>query len=604
VPAPSDPAQPARGRHRHAPEQAGPAAVTFSQASHRRPGDSAVATRHGDGAALRTRPADLDLADHSASAPVGPDRALAPGQPPAGVLDRLLASRGWPIVLILAAQVALSGRLVWRTTAFIDEALYLSVGHLELAHLFHHAPMPEVASYMSGSPLVYPPLAAAADEVGGLAGARLLSLAFILLATFLLHGVAKRLMSSATAAFFAAALFAGIAPAQFLSAFATYDAMALALLALATWLGVRAVECETAAARYLLLGLGGGAIMIADAAKYAATIFDPVVIAVVGLAMWRVHGRRAGLDAGGAMLLAAVVPLAVGYDLAGASFATGVSSTTLARASGTSSTGAVLSVAVQATGVVIALTILGVVLIALRRPSAVTLALVCVLAAAEWLAPAEQARIHTTTSLFKHVGYGAWFGCVVAGFLLSEWAAGLARVIAHWRASGRASSPGYRARPSWALAISAIAVITAGVFGTRDADTQYAIWPNSTGMTTALARYVQPGGYYLVEGPSVVNYYLRKQIPFLHVDGTYYFTYTDAKTGQRLVNNPAYALAIKHGFFRAIVISFGITPAVDGAVVRAVDADKDYRLAAVVPYRDAYGPNDYQIWVRIHRARH
>jgi hypothetical protein len=79
---------------------------------------------------------------------------------------------------------------------------------------------------MSGSPVVYLPLAALADDIGGLAGARLLSLAFMLVATTAPRGVTKRLLGSRPAAFFAACLFAWLGTAQFLGAFATCDAMA------------------------------------------------------------------------------------------------------------------------------------------------------------------------------------------------------------------------------------------------------------------------------------------------------------------------------------------------------------------------------------------
>ncbi len=181
----------------------------------------------------------------------------------ADAVERLLGARAAPLAMILAIQAALSLRLVWRTTAFLDEALYLSVGHLELAHYLHHAPMPDVSYYLSGSPLIYPPLAAVADEVGGLAAVRLLSLVLMLLVTFLLHGVSRRLMGSRAAAFFAVALFAGLGPTQFLGALATFDVLALALLALATWLGVRAAE-QRPAVMYTLVCAGGLAMMLAD----------------------------------------------------------------------------------------------------------------------------------------------------------------------------------------------------------------------------------------------------------------------------------------------------------------------------------------------------
>jgi len=108
--------------------------------------------------------------------------------PPRG-LGRALANQRWPLLVVLVTQAALSARLVPSNTAFQDEGLYLWSGHLELAHLLHHAQIPDFASYFSGAPVIYPVIAALADKVGGLTGARLLSLAFILMTTVLLHGM-------------------------------------------------------------------------------------------------------------------------------------------------------------------------------------------------------------------------------------------------------------------------------------------------------------------------------------------------------------------------------------------------------------------------------
>ena len=82
----------------------------------------------------------------------------------------------------------LSVRLVGADTAFQDEGTYLWAGHLEWAHVLHGMPLPPFASYFSGAPVIYPPLGALADSVGGLAGARLLSLVFMLASTALRVG--------------------------------------------------------------------------------------------------------------------------------------------------------------------------------------------------------------------------------------------------------------------------------------------------------------------------------------------------------------------------------------------------------------------------------
>ena len=48
--------------------------------------------------------------------------------------------------------------------------------------------------FFSGSPVIYPPLGALADSIGGLAGARILSLPLCSAATVLLYLTASRLI--------------------------------------------------------------------------------------------------------------------------------------------------------------------------------------------------------------------------------------------------------------------------------------------------------------------------------------------------------------------------------------------------------------------------
>jgi hypothetical protein len=96
-------------------------------------------------------------------------------------------------VAVLAVQAALSLRLIGADTAFQDEAAYLWAGHLEWAHWLHGAAVPPFQAYVSGAPVIYPPLGALADSAGGLAGARVLSLVFMLGATALVGGTAGRL---------------------------------------------------------------------------------------------------------------------------------------------------------------------------------------------------------------------------------------------------------------------------------------------------------------------------------------------------------------------------------------------------------------------------
>jgi hypothetical protein len=141
------------------------------------------------------------------------------------------------LVAILAVQAALSLRM--RNTAFEDEALYLTAGHYELAHLLYGVPLPQdYASFFSGSPVLYPILGALADTAGGLAAARLVSLAAMLATTALLYSLTRRLFNERIG-LCAAVVFSVTESAIFLGNFATYDAPALCLLAVAAWIVVR-----------------------------------------------------------------------------------------------------------------------------------------------------------------------------------------------------------------------------------------------------------------------------------------------------------------------------------------------------------------------------
>ena len=186
--------------------------------------------------------------------PVGSARSAAPVRS-VGTAPLLIA--------VLTVQAALSLRLVWSNTAFLDEATYLYAGHVELMHWLHGTPVPAYSTYFSGAPVIYPPLAALAASAGGLAAARLLSLAFMLGATALLWSTTDRLFGW-QAAFFGTLLFAVLGPTQFLGAFATYDAMALFLLAASVWCVVRARDRSDST---LLLVAGALLLALANATK-------------------------------------------------------------------------------------------------------------------------------------------------------------------------------------------------------------------------------------------------------------------------------------------------------------------------------------------------
>ena len=243
---------------------------------------------------------------------------------------------GWPLLAVLAVQAAFSLRLLRADTASQSEALYLNAGHLEWANWLHGAPIPAFPTYFSGAPVIYPPVGAAADSIGGLAGARVLSLAFMLGATVLLWGAAARLFGR-RASFFAAALFAVLGTTLHLGAFATADAMSVFLVALAAWCVIRAGTREPAT-RWIVAA--AAALALADATTYSCLLFDPL-IAALALLTAPGAGRLAARRAGTVLAVTAAL-LAAGLGAGGGSYLGGFERTMLTRAAGSASPLAVL----------------------------------------------------------------------------------------------------------------------------------------------------------------------------------------------------------------------------------------------------------------------
>lgn len=445
----------------------------------------------------------------------------------------------WPLLAVLVVQVVLSLRLVWSNTAFQDEALYLRAGHLEWARLLHGTPIPNFPSYFSGAPVIYPPIGALADSIGGLAAARILSLCLMLGVTSLLWATTARLYGQ-RAALLAAGLFATLAGTQFLGAIATYDAMALFLLALAVWLGVRSADCQFWT-RVVLLITTGIILAAADAVIYATALFTPVAIVVVAVAVWRQHGGGAGLAAGLAVLSSWLM-LVIGAIVAGGrEYWLGITTSTLARQQSDVPATTVLQRAYVWTSLILVLAVLGAVLAS--RSEARGRLLPAVLAAAALLVPVAQARLHTTLSLQKHVVFGAWFAAIAAGYAMAR----LSRV-----------DPGR----GWA-AVMALPIAASTLFGSMgQAASLYAVWPNSADVVNVLrsAIHSHPGNY-LAEDYDVEAYYLRADVPWQRWSSTYYFSYPGARPGA-----PSYEAAINSHYFSLVILDFGDTAATDREV--------------------------------------
>jgi hypothetical protein len=447
----------------------------------------------------------------------------------------------WPLLAVLAVQAALSASLVRSRTAFGDEALYLSAGHLEWSHWLHGTQIPAYQTWFSGAPVMYPPVGAIADSLGGLAAARLLSLAFMLGVTSFVWSTTARLLADERAAFFAAALFAVLAPTLHLGSYATYDAPALLLLAAATWCAAGTRDSEHATRRLIAAGI---LLALANATKYATALYDPTVLCVTMLsawpdAGWRVAARRAAFLAGAAAAVGGVLLL-----LGGPGYLTGIRMTTTGRPHGTDAASLVLADAWSWTAVVLVPAVIAAVVCAARRrwPQALLLA---VLTLSALLAPSDQARIQTTTSLNKHVDFGAWFAAIAAGYLLS--------MLSRRRA---------------VLAVSLAALIPAASLGIAQARAMID-WPDVTGLVKVVRPLTSHGGHFLVETTDVLQYYLPQT--------------TWRQWSNTLDYSPEYyQRAIARHYFSVVVLSFDQTLANDYAIAFDLSQTSGYRLAAKV----------------------
>ena len=302
------------------------------------------------------------------------------------------------LAAVLAAQALISIWLTGRNTAYQDEALYLWAGRLEWARWLHGSRIPiAFPGYFSGSSVVYPPIAAVADSLGGLTGARLLSTCFMLAATWLLWSATRRLLDE-RAALFAAAVFAFTGSALFLGAFATYDAMALLLLAAAAWTALRSAG-QSRRRQVGLLALMVLLLLVANAAKYASALWDPVVLALAALADVRTRGWRSGVRTGLAATAGLGLLIVAAVLAGGHSYLAGIEFSTVSRSLGTQPPATVLAASAAWIGLVAVAAIAGAVIVT-RRGAGSGMALTgWVLAAAVLLAPAEQAIRHRYFSL-------------------------------------------------------------------------------------------------------------------------------------------------------------------------------------------------------------
>ena len=498
---------------------------------------------------------------------------------------RLLVTVPWPLFAMLAVQAALSARLLRLNAAFVDEATYIYAGHQVLDHWIHGWSDPAYATYFSGSPSLYPPLAAAVDDFGGLVAVRILSMVFMLWATVMLWATAQR-MFGRIAAFAACALFISLGSTQALGAFATYDAMAFSLLATGAYCAVRAADASEEAPWWPLCAT---LLALSNATKYTTALWDPFVLALLLILVYSRSGMSSAIRRTAGVTAMTASLLALGLAVGGTFYVDGITSTTLTRVAGTYSRSLIVHQVWQWIGWVLVFAAIGLLVAAFLRKSRQHLALVTVLLVAGLAAPLNQLRISTDTSLQKHVDFGAWFACIAAGYVVTS----VARAL-----PGLLRRTPVRLLTGTVLTAAALALTVSP--GLAQADGYFHEWPDGQPVATAMSHFVAKGkDQYLVEDYDVEAYYLQHAVNWQQWNNTWAFTYYSHDLHKSISGMPAYIDAVKNHYFALIVLDFGDTASTDHAIEAAINACHNscgYHVIAEVPYAGATWKGQFTIW--------
>ncbi len=516
-----------------------------------------------------------------------------------------------PLTLICAGQTLGCLLLVRSNTAFTDEASYLRLGHLLIAHWLHGKSWPAgyAGKVLSGSPVIYPPLGALADTAGGLIGARILALAFMVAATVLVYLTASRLLGR-TEAVIAAALW-GLSEPGFRLAFATYDPMSVFLVALAAWL---AVQAEYVRPHRMVVLCSGAALGMSVAVAYSAIAVAPVVIALAFLTWWRSFDTRLAKRWTITMAATAAAVFAL-VMTAGASWPGIVYSVFNRQVDDHQRVSLIFGDTAKFTGLIILLALIGVAA-AIKEPDRRLRLLLMLVGLTALVVPLAQIFMSTAWALDKHVAYGIWFASIAGAYGCMA--------LARWlRAAGIKSRDVILAAGLTAL------VVVVGANWQVAWDT-FRSWPNSTSFVSSFERVAPRNSgfifgsaqkrvaqYYAPEG---AQWWLWKVNPMsLDPPGVprsrwhSYFANRLRTAGYGLIalfyTRPA-RMSLQAGTSVAPADATRRTAELAGleplkpsepgvpALTRALEHDPEFRLVAVGPYDSAKTNGIYAIWLR------
>jgi hypothetical protein len=239
------------------------------------------------------------------------------------------------------------------------------------------------------------------------------------------------------------------------------------------------------------------------------------------------------------------------------------------------------------------LAISGVVISWVSRQRAAQTWLLGFLSAALVIGPLEQAQLHTAATLNQHVGLGAWFAAIAAGYTVDRF------IAASPPARGRAVTCA-------ACVIALIFPVAVGITQSRSFSSSWANAKSFISIFTPLADHST--GPLLVEDPSVAEYYATAGAQWQRWSSTRNIVLpsgasTGGPSGAAGVtgagNAGVFAEFITRGYFSLIALNFTDTTALDHQLTTDLRHSRHYHIIDVVPFGPGPAgpsPGTYVIW--------
>lgn len=441
-----------------------------------------------------------------------------------------------PLIILLVLLAALTLRL--SNTAFIDEAFSINVGHDYLGYWLTGNGLGVYGGSYAGLPFVYPVLAAALDTLGGLPLVRAFSLLCIIAATVLVHRALAHLGYRAEG-MLAAVAFALTGPVMAVGALATSDALVIAMLAGASWLGVRKGGASPVLAG-VILGL-------VPVIKYSAVIFLPLVLVLLFLT----SVRRQALVSG---VFAVAIP-AIAWLIWSDQISEAIALNTTNWATPTASTsGDLLALMTVDIGIILVIAVAGLVLLARRGPRPAVLGLLLLVGGLAL--PVAQLVLGAETSFDKHMAFSALFLAPLAGHALAR-----------------------LSRGTWKLLPTSLLILAMLLFGFSRSDAIHSSWVNISPVVNVIEENPQPGTYISSVSESL-RYHLREHP---EIQGADFSSYAQEPDLARV--------AVEDQLFGSAILRTASTGSaelddVQEVLLQALRNSPNYELTATMPARE------------------